>query len=241
LRAARDLVTMPRVTSFHHTGPVTNFSVPEVPLPLPRNVRAAVVGPDSDFSKAIIEAFSTTDRRVDHIMPQQLSSARMPLSRSYDVIFLTVEPSSLEDVLSGHAKLLSELVVVVCTSSVSRDENGFFMNSVTDGSVTNLVARLLPGSRIVGALQQFNAEHLTLGGLGALESDVPVVSDDIEAADLIEGIIDEIPGFDSVYAGSLRSSAAIEGLAAVISEASREFGGSVGFRLSQAGIKILDR
>jgi predicted dinucleotide-binding enzyme len=232
---------MPCVTSFHHTGAVTNSAVPEAPLPLPRNVRAAVVGPESDFSEAVIDAFSAADRRIDHMMPQHLSSVRMPLSRSYDVVFLTAEPSSIEDALPGHAELLSELVVVVCTSSVSQDEGGFFMKPVTDGSVANLVARLLPGSRVVGALQQFNAVHLTLGSLGALESDVPVVSDDIEAADLIEGIIDEIPGFDSVYAGPLRSSAAIEGLAAVISEATSEHGGPVGFRLSQAGIKILDR
>jgi predicted dinucleotide-binding enzyme len=232
---------MPCATSIHHTGAVTDSAVPEVPLPLPRNVRAAVVGPDADFSEAIIDAFSAADRRIDHIMPQQLSSVTRPLSRSYDIVFLTVESSLLEDVFSGHAELFSELVVVACTSSVSRDEDGFFMKSVTGGSVANLVARLLPGSRVVGALQQFNAEHLTLGSLGALESDVPVVSDDIEAADLVEGIIDEIPGFDSVYAGSLRSSAAIEGLAAVISEAAREYGGPVGFRLSRAGIKILDR
>jgi len=53
--------------------------------------------------------------------------------------------------------------------------------------------------------------------------------------------IDEIRGFDSVYAGPLRSSAAIEGLAAVISEAARERGGPVGFRLSRTEIKILDR
>jgi predicted dinucleotide-binding enzyme len=137
--------------------------------------------------------------------------------------------------------LLSDLVVVVGTSSVSSDESGFFMEPVPDGGVANLVARLLPNSRVVGALQQFNARHVVLGSLGALETDVPVVSDDIEAADLVEGLIDEIRGFDSVYAGPLRSSAAIEGLAAVISEAARERGGPVGFRLSQTGIKILDR
>jgi len=115
------------------------------------------------------------------------------------------------------------------------------MEPVPDGGVANLVARILPNSRVVGALQQFTAEHLALASVGVLETDVPVVSDDIEAADLIEGLIDEIRGFDSVYAGPLRSSAAIEGLAAVISEVARERGGPVGFRLSQTGIKILDR
>ena len=119
--------------------------------------------------------------------------------------------------------------------------NSFFMEPVPDGGVANLVARILPNSRVVGALQQFTAEHLALGSLGVLETDVPVVSDDIEAADLIEGLIDEIRGFDSVYAGPLRSAAAMEGLAAVISEVARERGGPVGFRLSQTGIKILDR
>jgi predicted dinucleotide-binding enzyme len=162
----------------------------------------------------------------------------MPLA---DDILVTMDPSSLESVLSGRAELLSDLVVVVCTSAVSCDEGGFFMKPVPDGGVASLVARLLPNSRIVGALQQFTAEHIALGSLGALETDVPVVADDIEAADLTEGLIDEIRGFDSVYAGPLLSSAAIEGLAVVINEVARERGGPVGFRLSQTGIKILDR
>ena len=82
------------------------------------------------------------------------------------------------------------------------------MKPVLDRGVANLVARLLPNSRVVGALQQFTAEHIALGSLGALETDVPVVADDIEAADLTEGLIDEIRGFDSAYPGPLRSSAA---------------------------------
>jgi predicted dinucleotide-binding enzyme len=65
---------------------------------------------------------------------------------------------------------------------------------------------VLPNSRVVGALPRFNAEHVALASLGALETDVPVVSDDIEAADLVERLIDEIRGFNSVYAGPLRSS-----------------------------------
>ena len=83
---------------------------------------------------------------------------------------------------------------------MSSDDDGFFMEPVPDGGVANLVARILPNSRVVGALQQFTAEHLALASLGVLKTDVPVVSDDIEAADLIEGLIDEIRGFDSVYA-----------------------------------------
>jgi predicted dinucleotide-binding enzyme len=188
----------------------------------------------------MIKVFSTADRRVDHLVPQQLSATTTLLSRSYDIVLLTVEPDSLEGVLSGRAGLLSGLVVVVCTSSVSRDEGGFFMPPVAEGGAARLVARLLPDSRVVGALQQFSAEHVVLASLGTLETDVPVVSDDIGAADLIEGLVDQIRGFNSVYAGPLRSSAAIEGLAAVVSEAARERGGPVGFRLSQTGIKILD-
>jgi len=219
---------------------MTDSAVPDAPLPLPRYVRAAVLGPDSDLSEAIIKVFSTAARRVDRLVPHQLSATTTPLSRSYDVVLLTVEPDSLEDVLSGRSGLLSDLVVVVCTSSVSRDEGGLFMPPVAEEGAARLAARLLPDSWVVGALQQFSAEHVVLAGLGTLETDVPVVSDDIEAADLIEGLVDQIRGFNSVYAGRLRSSAAIEGLAAVVSEPARERGGPVAFRLSQTGIKILD-
>jgi hypothetical protein len=78
---------------------------------------------------------------------------------------------------------------------VSRDEGGFFMPPVAEGGAARLVARLLPDSRVVGALQQFSAEHVVLASLGTLETDVPVVSDDIEAADLIEGRRRGCPAF----------------------------------------------
>lgn len=115
------------VVGVQHTCAMTDSAVPDAPLPLPQYVRAAVIGPHSAFREAIINAFSTADRRVDLLVPQELSLMTEPLSRFYDVVLITVNPSSLEDMLSDRTELLSDLVVVVCTSSVSRDEGGFFM------------------------------------------------------------------------------------------------------------------
>jgi predicted dinucleotide-binding enzyme len=229
-----------RTGSSEHNCAVPETAVPQNPLPPPRYARVAVIGPLSDFSEAVVDAFSA-GRHVDHLLPQELSLRSVPLSQDLDVVFVTIEPGSLPHAFQSLAELLSDLVVVVCASAVSSDNDGFFMEAVPGGSVTNLVARLLPNSRVVGALQQFTAEHVVLATLGALDTDVPVVSNDVEAADLVEALLDEIRGFDSVYAGQLRSSAAVEGLAAIIGEVSQARGGPVGFRLTGTGIRILDR
>jgi predicted dinucleotide-binding enzyme len=188
---------------------------------------------------ALVEVFAASGRHVERFTPDALLKER-GLSSSFDVAFVTIDSMSLESVLPRLAHVLQGKVVVVCTTSLDSDEHGYFMRQVPKGGITGVAARLLPDSRVVGALQQFSAGHLTLASLGTFQSDVPVIGDDREATDLVEALIDEVHGLESVYTGGLKAADSVEGLASVVNEVARDLGRPAGFRLTINGIKFLD-
>ncbi|WP_314621210.1 NADPH-dependent F420 reductase [Streptomyces stackebrandtii] len=218
---------------------MTGFLIPDAPLPPARHLRLAIVGPDDCWSAALVEAFARVGRTVERLSSEELTSAG---ERAHlpDVAFLTIRTSRMPSVVPPLSDALKGVVTVICTTSLQRDESGYFMQPVHGGSATELVSELLPGSRVVGAFQQFGPIHLALAGMGAFETDVPVIGDDREACDAVEELIGEFRGLDPVYAGGLKGAAAIEGLAALIGEATADIGRPVGFRLGSGGIKILD-
>lgn len=124
---------------------------------------------------------------------------------------------------------------MICATSLSCDENGYYVKDVPERSVTRLAAQLVPSARVVGALQQFMPEHLELARLGLLESDAPITGTDREATDLVEALVDEVPGLHSLYMGGLDVSAAVKGLAAVVREVSSSQPAPVGCRVSEKG------
>lgn len=109
-------------------------------------------------------------------------------------------------------------VLIPCVTGLTRDDDGYHMDDVPGGSVVQLLAELLPTWCVVGALQHFTGEQLYAAASDLFVTDVPVTGDDREATDLVEGIIDLVPGLDAVYLGGLRTSSAVEGLAAVVRE-----------------------
>lgn len=114
------------------------------------------------------------------------------------------------------------------------DGSGSYVEPVPFDSVVQLSATLLTGCRVVGALQQFTPEQLSLAASGAFVSDAPVTGDDREATDLVEEVIDMVSGLDAVYMGGLRTAGAVEGLASVVREMAASHALSGGFRLGGA-------
>jgi predicted dinucleotide-binding enzyme len=203
--------------------------VPDQPLPLGRRARMAIWPASDAVSQALARAYTRAGREVTLLDPQLTPSER--LADRFDVIFLAPEWAAVRSALTELAATTAGCVVVACSSGVNLDADGFFMDAVEGGSVVQAVANALSRSRVVGAFQQFSAAHLEAATDGSLESDVPVVSDDREAADLVMGLIDELNGLDSLYAGPIRAAAGVEGLAAIVRTVGLERGRPVGFRL----------
>lgn len=95
-------------------------------------------------------------------------------------------------------------------------------------------------TRPVGALHLVTAAHVTLASVGALTSNVPVVGDDREATDLVEALVDEMPGFSAAYGGRLSGAAAIEGMAAVLREVETTRGHPVGIKIDNNGHVVFE-
>jgi NADPH-dependent F420 reductase len=215
--------------------------VPDIPLPLPRQARVGILG-DNDLADALAEAFNDGGRsvmRIEIAMPEHGEAS--PLAARIDVVFVTIPWEQLRDILKVLGRALASVTVVNCASAILSDDHGFFMERLSEGSVTAALAAAWPRSRVVGALNQLTADHLRLAAVGALETDIPVIGDDREAADLVEALIDVFYGLQPVYAGPLRNAGAVEGLTALLREVESRIGHPVGFRLTEdRGLRILD-
>ncbi len=199
--------------------------VPSVPLPGPQYVRLALVGDGSARAEALHDVLGTTGRVVEH---SSLADCVPRLaSLEADVVVLCGE---LDELLATAPMLrlaLADIVVLCCAAPAASGPTGV----PTARSAVSRVSAALPKARVVGALQQFSAEHFRLIGLGLLETDAPVSADDPEAADLVEALLDEIPGVQGVFAGPLRLAQGVEGIRDLLDEVERVADHPVGFRL----------
>jgi 8-hydroxy-5-deazaflavin:NADPH oxidoreductase len=139
----------------------------------------------------------------------------------------------------GHASLLTELaadlegkVVVDCVNPLGFDAQGAFALTVPDGSAAQQAARLLPGSRVVGAFHHVSAVLLNDAGTERVETDVLVVGDDRGATDLVQALADRLPGMRGVYAGRLRNAHQVEALTANLVSVNRRYRAHAGIRVT---------
>lgn len=216
-----------------------NAGVPIHPLPVPAHVRLALLGDCGDRTSALEDLLCSTGRDCERFAVEDVQGRGRVLPA--DVVFLSCSLSVLMTAAPGLRLPLKHLVVVSTMAPSSTDRHPEESTSTRVVSAAQRLSSTLPLSRIVGALQQFGAEHLRLLELGALTTDVPLTGDDLEATDLAAALLDEIPGVDAIYAGPLRNSAAIEGIADVLHAVQGDLGRPVGFRLHpERGLTVLD-
>lgn len=210
--------------------------IPDAPLPLPRRARVAVVSDDDGLASGLNQLWAAHGRAVTQLSWRTLTQApERRLRQEFDVVLLCVPWHRLRSQASELADLLRGVVVVSCISEAAPDAEDSTPTETGRESVTELLDRHLPGSRVVGALQLLQAEHLSLAAVGALETDVPVLGDDLEAVDLVSALVDELPGLEAVHAGSLRQAAGVEGLAAMIRQIEADTGELKGVRFGDEG------
>ncbi len=215
------------------------FGVPDQPLPLPAHVRLALVGDHSDRTAALDELLRTIERGHAQFYVDELRGSTHVIPA--DVVLITYEPGALLSAAQDLRVALQGLVVVCTVAATPGDRDRSEDEGPTRLSAAHRLSSALPMSRIVGALQQFGPEHLRLLGMRCLTTDAPVTGDDREATDVVAAILDGISGIEAIYAGALRNSLAVEGLAQVLERVEARLGRRVGFRLDPLrGLVILD-
>lgn len=139
----------------------------------------------------------------------------------------------------GHAKTLQDLadslrgkIVVDCVNPLGFDKQGAFALDVVEGSAAQQAATLLPESTVVAAFHHISAVTLLDESIDSIETDVMVLGDNRSATDLIQSLVDRIPGMRGVYAGRLRNARQVEALTANLISVNRRYKAHAGIRIT---------
>ena len=139
----------------------------------------------------------------------------------------------------GHAALLEELsdalagrIVVDCVNPLGFDAQGPHSLRVPEGSAAQQAARLLPGSRVCAAFHLVSAPLLADPSVERIDLDVLVLSEDRDAALVVQALAARIPGMRGVYAGRLRNAGQVEALTANLIAINRRYKVHAGIRVT---------
>ena len=139
----------------------------------------------------------------------------------------------------GHADLLRQLkpnlngkVVVDCVNPLGFDKHGPYPLTVAEGSAAEQAAQILSDSTVVGAFHHVSAALLEDATVATVDTDVLVLGDDRNATDLVQALVDTIPGMRGVYAGRLRNAQQVEALTANLIAINRRYKAHAGVRVT---------
>lgn len=158
--------------------------------------------------------------------------ANAEASAAGDVVVVAVPWEGHADLLRELAPALAGKVVVDCVNPLGFDKQGPFALTVDEGSATQQAAAILTESRVVGAFHHVSAVKLEDPELADVDTDVLVLGDDREAADLVQALADVIPGVRGIYGGRLRNAHQVEALTANLIAMNRRYKAHAGVRVT---------
>jgi hypothetical protein len=135
-------------------------------------------------------------------------------ARADIVVLATVWDAAVSTAVSL-APQLAGRVVVSMANAIIRVGPEFQALVPVRGSIAATIQAAVPGCRVTTAFQ-----HLPAARLGqidtALDADVLVCADDVDAAEATVRLVESIPGLRGLRAGSLAAANAVESLTAVL-------------------------
>jgi len=125
-----------------------------------------------------------------------------------DVVVIALPWAAVADVLAQLGDLRGKIVVDATNALTWQDGP---VHAV-DGSGAEIVAKLLPGARVVKAFNTLGAEHILHPVVGGLPADVFLCTDDADARATVAKLASEI-GFRPLDLGPLRNARVAEHVA----------------------------
>lgn len=153
-------------------------------------------------------------------------------ARAGDIVVVAVPWDGHADLLRELAPALAGKVVVDCVNPLAFDKRGPHAVAVEAGSAAQEAAELVPDATVVGAFHNVSAVLLDDPEVDSIDSDVLVLSDDKEAAELVCELAGRIPGVRGVRAGRLRNAREVEGLTANLIAINRRYHTHAGVRIT---------
>lgn len=154
------------------------------------------------------------------------------VARQSDVVIIAVPWDGHAATVASLADDLSGKVVVDCVNPLGFDRRGAFALPVPEGSAAEQAAALLPESHVVGAFHHLSAVLLADSAVDRVETDILVVGDDRASTDLVQTLVDQVPGMRGIYAGRLRNCRQVEGLTANLIAVNRRYQAHAGIRVT---------
>lgn len=163
--------------------------------------------------------------------PAAQGAANADACSDADVVFVTVPYEGQATTLQTLGGVLDGRIVVSTVVPIAFDARGPHPVAVAEGSAAEQAAALLPGARIVAGFQWVPAPKLLDPEL-AVEMDVPLLADDVEAAAAVAGLCSDIASLVGFYAGPLRLSSTVEGLTPLLISINRRYQAHTGVRFA---------
>ncbi len=166
-----------------------------------------------------------------HNLPDASGGLNEDAARRADVVFITVPFSAQVELLSPLRDALDGKVVVCTVAPLDFSGGQASMLAVDEGSAAQQAQKLLPGSRVVAALQTVSA-HSLLEPETAIEGDVVTCADDEEAKALVMSLVERISALRAVDGGPLANSRYVEGITALLINVNRRYKARSGVRVT---------
>lgn len=166
-------------------------------------------------------------------LPGEVSGAgNAAAAEQGDVVIVAVPWEGHKALLESLAGVLAGKVVIDCVNPLGFDKQGAFALPVEEGSAAQQAAAVLPGSTVLAAFHHVSAVLLLDESVDKIDTDILVLGEDREATDLVQALVQRIPGMRGVFAGRLRNAHQVEALTANLISVNRRYKAHAGLRVT---------
>lgn len=151
-----------------------------------------------------------------------------------EIIVLAVPYEGYADLVRELRRHLTGKPVISCINPIGFDDAGPFGLELPGSSAAEEVQRIAPEALVVGAFHHLSAKTLWRSP-EALDDDVLVCGDNVEAKQVVAELVESINGRHGVDAGQLRISRQLEPLTAALININKRYKTHAGIRVTGLG------
>jgi NADPH-dependent F420 reductase len=186
-----------------------------------------------DRAKADATVRKLADRwgpRMAHIEAATNAEA----AEAAEIVVLGTTAKATVATAAEHAERLAGKPVVSMANAMKRVGSNFEPVRIEEGSIAQAVQSAAPGALVAAALHHIPAAALGNLDEATLQSDVVIVSDDLEAMRAAQALVSAMPELRALDGGPLANAIALEAFCAVLLTVNVRYGGKATLRLMPA-------
>jgi 8-hydroxy-5-deazaflavin:NADPH oxidoreductase len=149
-----------------------------------------------------------------------------------DVVVVAVPWDAHKETLEQIRDAARGKIVIDVVNPLAFDKGGAYAPPVQEGSAAQQAQALLPDSHVVAAFHHVSSVLLSDLTTESVDTDVMVLGDDADSTKKVQELVRLIPGMRGIYAGKLRTAAAVEGLTANLIAVNRRYKTHAGIGLT---------